>query len=184
MRLITLFLLLSLSTNAQIVDNPGELNQSTDGDVSLFWIKGAYSNYFGSYSEKWQQFTFFCEGSPAQTFRVDYGDTLKILIGKQPVYLAASTRYRVGNRVYSSPHENVCVTGPADVNCFEEFIEPEPHVNSFEIENGCVFSEGLVIHYPAMDYFNITVSTNPCLSSGTCFYVFYPDGTSSEIICF
>jgi hypothetical protein len=141
-KLILLTVIILSSISAQACADEGFLNVEEHGQVTKFWIEGAYFNCYGPPSEKWHEFKVFCHGDQEATlFRVEYGDTLSLLLGKEPVFVAASTRYRRGNFNYGTSNPNVCLSGQADVDCFEEYFAPiEPVIP----ESSYIYANGIL----------------------------------------
>lgn len=144
------------------------------------------------YGNSWHEVIVYChDQSKLQKFTLDIGDTLKIMLGKELVVIAASIRHTKGNTVYGTSYPNICITGINDIDCFEEYIEPViVPIGSFTIESNCIqtnMDAGLVM-WNILDNMTISVediqqNTPYCLNSNTCYYLVFQDGTSTSIYC-
>ncbi len=173
----------------------GYLQIEEDGPVTKFWIEGAYLNCYGQPNSRWQEFWFYCQATGQhETYKVSFGDTLEMEIGKGIVVAGAGTMYGFGGVVYEMLCPSVEISGLADVECFERHTEPisPPPPPSYVFEQGCITpSTGAVliwrpILYP-MAYSAVEIDAGGvyCLEKGNCFYLLYlPFGATSEIVCF
>ena len=125
-------------------------------------------------------------------FHLEVGETLKLLIGNEPVVVVSSIKRKRYNYTYGTSYHNECITGQADVDCFEEVIEsiPTTPVGSFTLESNCITPNinAVIIYWDILCPMCIEVQDiDPnelyCLKPNTCFYILYEDGTSTETYC-